>query len=246
MMIPSTLTFNYLTFLILLCILSTCTPLGGHQTKPKIMHPDQRIELERIAFLPPNGRGWKMYRHSQGDITLRLDSNANKIPRTIKVNINSFDWVYRTMQFDTLRKTFITRAALDTKSFGRNIFSEKSTAEFVSRGGMRCMKAKYRFHIYNPPREFSSGVFGDGMQETSEYLCQQPDQPNYLPYISISLFQLAPPGASLVDEEFVLEPVFKSMTFQPVDPLTSLGYIRWKKTYKKNQEVRRQNEIKKR
>lgn len=225
----SNATFRFLAAMILLPIIQTCTPVTSrHLHKPTIAEPNQRLELERVSFLPPRGQGWRVYRYVYGSMGLYVDSNYENIPRSLKVSINPFDEAYQMASFDKVRLIILEHAAKNTKSLknhtNKTPFLEAHTAEFVMRGGMRCMKEKYRYYIYNPHGELGIGIFGGGKRETTHYTCEQPHQPRYMPYISIELLQIAPPGTTLMDAEYFLEPIFNSLEFKALDLKTSPGY----------------------
>lgn len=233
---------------LLSCFLSACLSTRHNKPYPKVNDSNQRFELERVSFLPPAGHGWSYNLHTLGVMSFYVEGRVENVPHSISIRINPFDWVYKTKPFEKLQQSLLDQADKENKAIlnhaHKSRFREAVSAKFVIREGMRCMKMMYRDHIYNPPEEFSIGVFGGGTSLASEYICEQPNQPSYLPFITIRLYQLASSRASLMDEEYFLEPIFKSLKFKPVDPKTSPGYVRWKETYEKAQIARKENEAK--
>ncbi len=200
--------------------------------------PNHRHQTERISALSP-GDGWSGT-VILNDAYISFAALSNKTaswrdPSTARItglSIDPFPHGWNANDFDNIARKLIGMAAKMNKSAVARIGRDERDyykAYITRKAGMRCVVEE----------EFSGPTKYHGKVLNIRYLCEEPNQP-FLPPIQLYFQESAFPHLAFSDPDKVMDRLWKSLVFKPVDRSTSPAYLKWKEENAKVQEMLRQ------
>lgn len=216
---------------ILIVLVSACSASSAREASSVAIDPNHRYEVERLSVLPPQGVGWsgtadtELNRISFG-FGSWLDKNATKLSSIL---ISPFPAAFNANDFTAILSDEKEQAEKYNKKFehlGNSSERPYKRVQIVHKRGMRCVTRE----------TFAPATKSGGKTLSVVYFCEQPNQPEYLPPITISFDESVLPNVDLSNPDTVLAPIWDSIQFKPIDPATSAAYQTWKV---KNAEVQR-------
>jgi hypothetical protein len=223
--------------LILCMMVITQCRVGSDIPRIRSVDPNHRHETERISALSP-GDGWSGT-VILNDAYISFAALSNKTaswrdPSTARItglSIDPFPDAWNANDFDNIARELMGKAAKMNKRTVARIGRDERDyykAYMTRKAGMRCVVEE----------EFSGPTKYHGKVLNIRYLCEEPNQA-FLPPIEIFFQESAFPSLAFSDPDKVMDRLWKSLVFKPVDRATSPAYLKWQIENAKVQEVRK-------